>query len=256
LATAFSLTRTERLFNDRRRGKLVLPLDYRGSAMTEPPIEGPDPSEQPPPEPDPPAKRSIWPLYLVLGIVALAIVGYFGNRALYSSDFDRLVDLTAAAEGHQVWRDFFIAQDCFVVAVIDDQNPGLAYTDGLELLDETVNLADHVDRALGDFSTSGVKGWHEPLVEARDAIAAHYQVWDDHLVGAEAILGTLSEEAAELVVTFQAWADSVVQDQDSIAETFEDAETAFTAAAPSPGAATDVDRMFTSSTVSCTRGSV
>lgn len=232
------------------------PLDYRGSAMTEPTIEAPNPSEHEPPEPDPPAKARRWPLYLVMGIVVLALVGYFGNRTLYSSDFDRLVDLTAAAEGHQVWRDFFIAQDCFVAAVIDDQNPGLAYTDGLELLDETVNLADHVDRALGDFSTSGVKGWHGPLVAARDAIAAHYQVWDDHLVRAEAVLGTLSEDVTELVVTFQAWADSVVQDEDSIRETFEDAEIAFKTAAPSPGAATEVDTLFTSSTVGCTRGSV
>ncbi len=218
--------------------------------MTEPTIEAINP-----PEPDLPRERTRWPLYLVMAILGVAVVGYFGNRVLYVSDFDRLVDLTAAAEGHQIWRDFFIAQDCFVAAVIDDQNPGLAYTDGVELLDETIRLADHVDQALGTFSSAGVR-WEARLVAARDAIAAHYQVWDDHLIQGEAILATLSEEPAELAVTFQTWVDSVVAADEPIRETFEDAEAAFVLAAPSPAAISEVDTLFTGSTVGCTRGSV
>jgi hypothetical protein len=214
--------------------------------MTEPTIEVDE-------QPDKPRR---WPIYLALGLVAVLAGGVIGNRVLYSSDFDRLVDLTAAAEGHQVWKDFFIAQDCFVVAVVDDQNPGLAYTDGLELRNETVRLAAHVDQALETFVGAGVKPWHGALRAARDAISEHYRIWDDHLIDAQTVLESLSELPEELALTFQVWADSVVQAQDPITETFEDAEAAFAAAAPNPAAAAEIDTLFTGSDVTCTRGSV
>jgi hypothetical protein len=214
--------------------------------MTEPTIEAAE-------QPDKPRR---WPIYLTLGLVVALVGGFFGNRVLYSSDFDHLVDLTATAEGHQVWKDFFIAQDCFIAAVIDDQNPDLAYTDGLELRDETGRLADHVDAALETFASAGVKPWHGPLRSARDAISEHYRIWDEHLVDAQTILESLSELPDELVVTFQVWVDSVVEAQDPITETFEGAEAAFNAAAPSPAAAAEIDTLFTGSDVGCTRGSV
>ena len=214
--------------------------------MTEPTIEV---AAQPP-------KPRRWPLFLALGLLVAVGGGFIGNRMLYSSDFNRLVDLTIAAEGDQVWKDFFIAQDCFVASVVDDQNPGLAYTDGLELRDETARLAGHVDQSLATFAGAGVKPWHGSLSDARDAISAHYLVWDEHLVEAQTVLETLSELPEELVVTFQVWADSVVGAQDSITETFEDAEAAFVAAAPNPAAATEIDTLFTGSDVGCTRGSV
>ena len=214
--------------------------------MTEPTIEV---AEQP-------EKPRRWPIYLALGLVVALVGGFFGNRVVYSSDFDHLVDVTAAAEGHQVWKDFFMAQDCFVVAVIDDQNPALAYADGLELRDETARLADHVDQAMETFAGAGVKPWHGLLRTARDAINEHYRIWDEHLVEGQTILESLSELPEELVLTFQVWADSVVQAQDPITETFEGAEAAFSAAAPSPAAAAEIDTLFTGSGVGCTRGSV
>lgn len=204
-------------------------------------------------QPDEPRR---WPLYLALGLVVTVVGLIFGNQVLYSSDFDHLVDLTTAAEGHQVWSDFFIAQDCFVAAVVDDQNPDLAYTDGLELRDETARLADHVDQALEMFAGAGVKPWQGKLRSARDAITEHYQVWDEHLIDAQTILESLSELPEELVLTFQVWVDSVVQAQEPITETYESAEAAFTEAAPSPAAAAEIDTLFTGSEVGCTRGSV
>jgi hypothetical protein len=214
--------------------------------MTEPDIEVVD-------EPDKPRR---WPLYLALGLVVTVVGLIFGNQVLYSSDFDHLVDLTSAAEGHQVWKDFFIAQDCFVVSVIDDQNPDLAYTDGLELRDETARLAEHVDGALETFAGAGVKPWQGKLRSARDAISEHYRIWDEHLIDAQTILESLSELPEELVLTFQVWVDSVVEAQDPITDSFNGAKDAFIAAAPHPAAGAEIETLFTGSDVGCTRGSV
>ena len=203
-----------------------------------------------------PDKPRRWLLFLALGLVVIVVGLFFGNQMLYSADFDHLVDLTTAAEGHQVWSDFFIAQDCFVAAVIDDQNPDLAYTDGLDLRDETARLADHVDESLETFAGAGVKPWQGRLRSARDAISEHYRIWDEHLIDAQTILESLSELPEELVLTFQVWVDSVVQAQEPITETYESAEAAFTEAAPSPAAAAEIDTLFTGSEVGCTRGSV
>jgi hypothetical protein len=140
--------------------------------------------------------------------------------------------------------------------VIDDQNPDLAYTDGLELRDETARLADHVDEALVTFADAGVKPWQGKLHAAREAISEHYRVWDEHLIEAQTILESLSELPEELVLTFQVWVDSVVAANDPIAETYASAEAAFIEAAPNPAAAAEIDTLFTGSDVGCTRGSV
>jgi len=206
----------------------------------------------------PTAKRR-WPLVigvLIAAIVVLALVGLFGTRALYSRTFDSLVATTRAAEGAQVWRDFFIAQDCFIDSVVQVGDPELAFNEGLTLLDETDLLARHVDLSLASFADVSVLPWHGNLAAARDAIGAHYEVWESHLGEAVATLSGLDPDPAVLAVQFQAWVDVVVADAEAIESTFNDSESAFRLAAVDDSARQEIDNLFTPSDVECSRGAV
>jgi hypothetical protein len=206
----------------------------------------------------PPGKRR-WPLVVgvVVGlIVVLALVAFFGTRALYTRSFDSLVDTTRAAEGAQVWKDFFIAQDCFIDAVIEDGDAALAFNEGLSLLDETDLLARHVALSLASFADVSVLPWHRNLAAARESIGAHYEVWEGHLTEAVAALSGLDPDPSILAAQFQAWVDVVVADAGAIESTFNDSESAFQLAALDDSARQEIDALFTPSEVECSRGAV
>ena len=205
----------------------------------------------------PPRRR--WPraIALLLGVlVVLALVGVLGTRALYSRAFDSLVETTRSAEGAEIWRDFFVAQDCFIASVVEAADPDLAFDDALGLLDETDLLTQHVTRSLASFADVSILPIHSALGAARDSIAAHYQVWEDHLAGAASILGTLDPDPVQLAVVFQAWVDEVVTDTEAIETTFLASESAFQTAALDDPARQEIDTLFTPSEAECTRGAV
>jgi hypothetical protein len=216
-------------------------------------VSGTQPNETLPVSP--PRKRR-WPLAVGVVVVVLALVALFGTRALYSRSFDSLVDTTRAAEGAQVWKDFFIAQDCFIDAVIEDADAALAFNEGLTLLDETDLLARHVDSALASFADVSVLPWHGNLAAARESIGAHYEVWEGHLTEAVAALSGLDPDPVVLAAQFQAWVEVVVADAGAIESTFNDSESAFQLAALDDSARQEIDALFTPSEVECSRGAV
>jgi hypothetical protein len=188
--------------------------------------------------------------------VVLAVVGVFGTRALYVRAFDSLVDTTRVAEGAQVWKDFFVAQDCFIEAVVEDGDAALAFNEGMTLLDETDLLARHVDFSLDSFARVSVLPWHRNLAAARESIEAHYQVWDEHLSESQAALAGLDPDPVVLAAQFQAWVDGVVAAAGAIESTFNDSEAAFEMAALDDSARSEIDALFTPSEVECSRGAV
>ena len=106
-----------------------------------------------------------------------------------------------AAEGAQVWKDFFIAQDCFIDAVVEVADAELAFNEGLTLLDETDLLARHVRSSRwSSFADVSVLPLHGNLASARDSIVAHYEVWDGHLGESAAILSGLDPDPTLLAV--------------------------------------------------------
>jgi hypothetical protein len=214
------------------------------------PTEGPLAAE--------PSKRR-WPLVvgvLVGTIVVLGLAAVFGTRALYSRTFDSLVETTRSAEGAQVWRDFFVAQDCFIDAAVEAGDAELAFNEGLSLLDETDLLARHVSLSLAAFADVSVLPWHGRLAAARDAIVAHYEVWDRHLVESATALEGLDSDPVVLAAQFQSWVELVVRDGEAIGTTFEDSESAFQLAALDDSSRQEIDALFTASDVECTRGAV
>jgi hypothetical protein len=192
---------------------------------------------------------------VIIGVVILLVAGAFvGSSLFYDSTFSSLVETTTSAEHDPVWIGFFVAQDCFIAAVIEEGNADLALTDGLQLLDASDLLSAHVVKSLGQFRELSILGFHRPLVAARDAIVAHYGVWNGHLEKTTAILSTLDED--DIAVVFQLWADVVVADGEPIEQTFNDAEAAFLDAARGGEALDEVDLLFTAADVACTRGAV
>ena len=216
-------------------------------------VSGTQPNETPPASP---RRKRRWPLVVGVVVVFLVVVAVFGTRALYVRTFDSLVDTTRVAEGAQVWKDFFVAQDCFIEAVVEDGDAALAFTEGLTLLDETDLLARHVDSSLASFARVSVLPWHRNLAAARESIEAHYQVWESHLSESQAALSGLDSDPVVLAAQFQAWVDGVVAAAGEIESTFNDSEAAFQLAALDDSAHSEIDALFTPSEVECSRGAV
>lgn len=193
---------------------------------------------------------------LVGAVVLLGLGGVLGTRVFYSRTFNGLVDTTRAAEGAPIWKDFFVAQDCFIGAVVENADPELAFNEGLSLLDETDLLARHVSLSLASFTDVTVLPLHRALAAARASIITHYEVWEDHLGEASAILSGLDPDPSELAVQFQAWVDVVVADAEAIESTFIGAESAFESAALDDPSRLAIDSLFTPSEAECSRGAV
>jgi hypothetical protein len=220
-----------------------------------------EPSDTQLPEPEQATKPTKRRGPLIVGIavaalVVLALGAVFGTKALYSRAFDSLVATTRAAEGAQVWKDFFIAQDCFIDAVVEVADAELAFNEGLTLLDETDLLARHVSASLGEFGDVSVLPWHGNLAAARRSIVAHYEVWAGHLGESAATLAGLDPDPALLASQFQTWVDVVVEDAEAIESTFNDSEAAFELAALDDPSRQEIDTLFTPSEVQCSRGAV
>ena len=193
----------------------------------------------------------------MLGVVLLlGAVGFGATGAIRSRSFDRLVEATRAAEGADVWRTFFIAQNCFIDSVVEVADAELAFTEGLAMRDQTELLARHVTTSLDSFSDLSILPFHRVLATARDSIVAHYEVWDGHLATASVVLSGLDAEPTVLAIQFQAWIDAVVADSDAITSTFTDAEAAFESAAGDAQSRQTIDDLFTPSDVECSRGAV
>jgi len=186
----------------------------------------------------------------------LGLAGVLGTRTLYSRTFDSLVETTRTAESAQIWRDFFVAQDCFIDAAVEAGDAELAFNEGLSLLDETDLLARHVSLSLASFAEVSVLPWHGNLAAARDSIVAHYEVWEGHLQESAAALSGLDPDPVVLAGQFQSWVEVVVADGEAIGSTFEDSESAFQLAALDDPSRQEIDALFTASDVECTRGAV
>ena len=219
-----------------------------------------EPIESPPAEPPASSGRGRrWPrvvAILVGALVVLGAVGFLATGAIQSRTFDQLVGATRTAEGAEVWKTFFIAQDCFIDSVVEVADPDLAFNEGLALREQTEFLARHVSTSLATFSDLSVLPFHRSLIAARDSIVAHYRVWDGHLANASAVLSGLDADPTALAIQFQAWVEVVVSDSEPIASTFADAETAFEMAARDDQARQAIANLFTPSEVECSRGAV
>ena len=220
-----------------------------------------EPTETLPSEPitAPAARKTRWPLIIVVlvaAVVVLSLAFVVGTRAVYARTFDSLVAATRLAEGAQVWKDFFIAQDCFIDAVVEAGDAELAFNEGLALLDESDLLARHVTSSLSSFADISVLPIHATLAAARDAIISHYQVWESHLGRSETILSGLEADPADLAIRFQTWIDVVVADLEPIESTFTDSESAFQSAAIDDPSRLEIDTLFTPSETECSTGAV
>lgn len=212
----------------------------------------------PPPLEEKPARRRRVGLIVGVVLAGLALLvggGLVANNLIYDSTFNRLIDATATAEHDAVWLDYFMAQDCFVGAVVEG-DAEMALSDGLELLELSQGLATHVSDSIRRFGELSVQGFHGPLLAARDAIMAHYEVWNSHLEVEVPLLSTLESGLEEFALVFQLWADAVVADGEPIEQTFNAAEAAFLDAAKGGAALDEVDALFTPADIACTRGAV
>lgn len=201
-------------------------------------------------------ERRRWPWLVGIAAVVVVLVAAWALYSRPGPAFEALFAATEEAETDPLWVNYFTSQDCFVTAVLDAGDPDLAYRDGLELLDQADRLAIHVDSALESFARLQIRPWHDENNAARDAIVAHYLVWDEHLVRLLAILTELTEEPEELAALFEQWIDEVVEKSTPIEETYNEAKAAFLAAAPDEAARNAIEELFTPSDVSCSRGAV
>jgi hypothetical protein len=223
------------------------------------------PTSVPPEEPSPdlPTEekkgwKKVW-IVLAAVLAVLLLVGaglVFGGRALYSSTFDQLLAATEQAEGDPIWTSYFVAQDCFIDSVTEQQDLAMAEADVLTLAEQTMLLGDHVTTSLETFGELPVRVFQPRLVAARDAIHAHYQVWDEYLSVAGPLLGQVESDVTALPQVWDTWVAELVDSLDPIEQTFNDAEAAFKEAAPDEDAQQQVDQLFTASEAQCTRGSV
>ena len=102
-------------------------------------------------------------------------------------NFADLVAITRDAEGAEVWRTYFTAEDCLIDALTEDPD---AFDASLERLEaQTAALAAHVDESLATFDSFGTRPWQGEVRDALAAIVEHYAVWEDHLAKAGPLLG-------------------------------------------------------------------
>lgn len=198
-------------------------------------------------------KRSVWPW--IIAALGLAVVGAVGAVFLRGgTSFAELVEVTERAEGDQIWVDYFVAQDCFFVALAEAGDIELGYEESQDLLTQTDGLARHVDLSLESFDDLRFLPWQSQLTEAREAIVAHYQVWDDHLTDTTAVLSVINSEPSSVVEGFQSFVTLVTEALDPIESTFNEAGEVFREVAGEDS--TLLGGLFEPADVSCTRTAI
>jgi hypothetical protein len=198
---------------------------------------------------------------LIAGLIVGALVLIVGgalvtNNIVYDQTFNRIFNATETAEKDQIWLEYFQDQDCFLDAALESGDIDLVIAEGSVFRETADRLASHVTNSLDNFVDIQVFVLHDPLAAARDAIIAHYAVWDGHLGNAIPILGTLDAEGQDIAVALQAWVDVLVADVDPIEQTFNDAEKLFLDAARGADDIDLVDALFTEADIVCARGAV
>ena len=209
--------------------------------------------------PSEPAPKSKTGLILAVVAIALVLVGvglWLALGSLGRSSFESLVTLTREAEGDQIWLDYFIAQDCLVDAVVETGDLELGFTESQDLLEQTDALSRHVDASLDRFAQLGIQPWQGPVLAAREAIVAHYGVWENHLAESATVLQGINSEPSSILQGVQTWINLVVEATEPIEQTFNDAGAAFEEAAASEEQLASIESLFVPADVTCTRTAV
>ena len=193
-----------------------------------------------------------WPWVAAAAVIAVGLLGFFLIRS--GDSFEDLVDVTQQAEGDQIWIDYFVAQDCFFVAVLEDGDIELAFTESQDLLTQTDSLARHVGRSLESFAGLRFGPARGELERAREAIVAHYEVWDDHLAETAQVLAAINSEPSSVVAGAQSFAELASAAFEPIEATFNEAGAEFREAAGEDQTA--LENLFEPADVSCTRTAV
>jgi hypothetical protein len=185
---------------------------------------------------------------LVVGVVA-AVIAFTGGGS-----FAELVSITRDAEGAEVWRTYFTAEDCLIDALTENPEDLEASIDRLET--QTAALAAHVEASLGSFDAFGTRPWQGELRDALAAIVEHYVVWEGHLANAGPILAAINSEPSSIADGITSWLELSQEAVDPISSTFEDAGVAFEEAATSDADDELLADLFVPADVSCTRTAV
>lgn len=181
---------------------------------------------------------------LVVGVVLLAGGGSFAE----------LVDLTREAEGAEVWRSYFTAEDCLLDALTEDPEAVGAAIERLQ--SQTTALADHVDVSLTNLEGFGTRPWQGNLRSAQQAIVDHYLVWEEHLAAAGPVLEGISSEPSSISDGITSWFELAQNAVEPIGSTFDEAGVAFEEAAETDEDQQVIESLFVPADVSCTRTAV
>ncbi|HJR86200.1 MAG TPA: hypothetical protein VJ930_00950 [Acidimicrobiia bacterium] len=212
--------------------------------------------EESPSEPAPKSKTGLIVAVVAIALVLLGVGLWLALGSLGRSSFESLVTLTREAEGDQIWLDYFIAQDCLVDAVVETGDLELGFTESQDLLEQTDALSRHVDASLDRFAQLGIQPWQGPVLAAREAIVAHYGVWENHLAESATVLQGINSEPSSILQGVQTWINLVVEATEPIEQTFNDAGAAFEEAAASEEQLASIESLFVPADVTCTRTAV
>ncbi|HJU81294.1 MAG TPA: hypothetical protein VJ796_06045 [Acidimicrobiia bacterium] len=212
--------------------------------------------EESPSEPAPKSKTGLVVVVIAIALVLVGIGLWLALGSLGRSSFESLVTVTREAEGDQIWLDYFIAQDCLVDAVVETGDLELGFTESQDLLDQTDALSRHVNASLDRFSEVGIQPWQGPVLAAREAIVAHYEVWENHLAESATVLQGINSEPSSILQGVQTWINLVVEATEPIEQTFNDAGAAFEEAASNEEQLASIETLFVPADVACTRTAV
>ena len=186
---------------------------------------------------------------LVVGLVVAGFVLLAGGGS-----FAELVDVTREAEGAEVWRTYFTAEDCLLDALTEDPE---AISGAIERLqDQTSALAGHVDVSLTNLESFGTRPWQASLRTAQQAIVDHYVVWEEHLAAAGPVLDGIGSEPSSITDGITTWIELAQNAVEPISSTFEEAGVAFEEAAETGADQQLIEALFIPADVSCTRAAV
>jgi hypothetical protein len=102
----------------------------------------------------------------------------------------------------------------------------------------------------------GIQPWQGPVLAAREAIVAHYEVWENHLAESATVLQGINSEPSSILQGVQTWINLVVEATEPIEQTFNDAGAAFEEAASNEEQLASIETLFVPADVACTRTAV